>query len=570
MKRWISILLALCLLLSLPVAAAQAEEEPEIVSGGESLLCTLPTVPVKRDQTVPHLETSPLMVDMTAKRGDAPHLVFISSNPTGSGVYYYGVEVYRGTQITEANLVGGYVNDFVRSNRWKVSIGFDTEELEMYAGTYTVAYYTFYVSGDTAYIFEDTVKTFPLKVVNYDIPLQSLGFYGIGDHLDVLCGTTDKTQITTKLVPSNTTVDREHLDWFYAGTGHMLYNVDACAGQFWISGVTPGTDYMKVELGDVSFTLQINVRNAPLTGMSFNPNEITVHAGQSYNDGVVRLGIYPSANFRDWKVYSENPEIADVTEVQSDFIVRVQAGKNGKTRIVAECEGIKAYLNVTVTPHEGEVLERVEPTATKAGYEIVNCIHEGCKNNPYENVLYPVFEDTDGEAWYSDGVDFVYEREFFKGVTETQFAPNKPMSRAMLVTVLWRVAGCPEAGAPAFADVQPELWYSTPVAWAAENGIVNGVNEETFAPDRNITREQLATILYRYAEFTGEDMELEADLSTFPDAEQVSAWASDAMQWCVAKGLIGGSNGKLLPQGNATRAQVATIIMRYLQSELPL
>ena len=104
------------------------------------------------------------------------------------------------------------------------------------------------------------------------------------------------------------------------------------------------------------------------------------------------------------------------------------------------------------------------------------------------------------------------------------------------------------------------------MAWAAENGIVNGVGDNKFDPEGNITREQMATILYRYAQFKGIDASKRGDLSVFPDGSKVEKWAKDAMQWTVAEKLIGGSDGMLLPQGSATRAQVATILMRYVEN----
>ena len=145
------------------------------------------------------------------------------------------------------------------------------------------------------------------------------------------------------------------------------------------------------------------------------------------------------------------------------------------------------------------------------------------------------------------------------------------MTRAMLVTVLWRLEGEPSAQTQAtFSDVKEGSWYAEAVSWAAECGIVNGMSEELFAPDGYVTREQIATIMLRYSHCKEYDTEARTDISSYADAEQVSPYACDAMSWANAAGLINGSNenGKLLllPQGNATRAQVATILMRFVQS----
>ena len=142
------------------------------------------------------------------------------------------------------------------------------------------------------------------------------------------------------------------------------------------------------------------------------------------------------------------------------------------------------------------------------------------------------------------------------------------MTRAMLVTVLWRYEGSPKEGTNTFTDVSAKdgSWYIDAVAWAAENGIVGGVGDNRFDPNGNITREQMATILYRYSERKGIDTSKQGSFSGFPDAGKVSSYAKTALQWTVAEGIIGGSDGKLLPQGNATRAQVATILMRFIEN----
>ena len=151
-------------------------------------------------------------------------------------------------------------------------------------------------------------------------------------------------------------------------------------------------------------------------------------------------------------------------------------------------------------------------------------------------------------------------------MSENTFEPETTMSRAMLVTVLWRMEGKPTEGKSIFTDVPEKEWYTEAVNWAAKNEIVNGVNIGIFAPEDDITREQMATILYRYANWKKFNTVKKGDLSTFPDAEKVSGYAEKPMKWAVAEGLINGSDGYLLPQGPATRAQVAAILMRFIQN----
>ena len=156
------------------------------------------------------------------------------------------------------------------------------------------------------------------------------------------------------------------------------------------------------------------------------------------------------------------------------------------------------------------------------------------------------------------------------GTGTNTFEPESTMTRAMLVTVLWRYANAPKPGANPFTDVPNGKWYTDAVAWAADNGVVNGVGDGKFEPDGSVTREQMATILYRYAQKVGIDTSKHTELSAFPDANRVSAYARAPMQWIVAEGVIGGSreNGQdwLNPQGNATRAEVATILMRFIEN----
>ena len=180
------------------------------------------------------------------------------------------------------------------------------------------------------------------------------------------------------------------------------------------------------------------------------------------------------------------------------------------------------------------------------------------------------FADVSETAWYKNSVDYAVEHGLMNGTGSNTFEPESTMTRAMLVTVLWRYANAPKPGANPFTDVPNGKWYTDAVAWAAENGVVNGVGDGKFEPDGSVTREQMATILYRYAQKVGIDTSKHTELSAFPDASRVSAYARAPMQWIVAEGVIGGSreNGQdwLNPQGNATRAEVATILMRFIEN----
>ena len=154
-----------------------------------------------------------------------------------------------------------------------------------------------------------------------------------------------------------------------------------------------------------------------------------------------------------------------------------------------------------------------------------------------------------------------------KGESETAFAPELATSRAMIATILYRLAGSPAVdGEASYTDIADGAWYADAIRWAEVNNVVSGYADGSFGPNDNITREQLASILYRYAAANGQSMNASADLSRFADADSVGEWARTALEWANAEGLITGKTGNVIDaKGNATRAEVATILMRYLE-----
>lgn len=174
------------------------------------------------------------------------------------------------------------------------------------------------------------------------------------------------------------------------------------------------------------------------------------------------------------------------------------------------------------------------------------------------------YTDVKTGDWYFDAVRFVSEEKLFSGMTANEFAPGVSLSRAMLVTVLFRYEGEPAAAAAAFTDVPADVWYAKAVAWAAANGIVKGVTETEFAPDAPISREQLATLIYRYANYKKYAAKDGGELN-FTDANRVSAYAVPALSWATANGVVTGrDDGSVDPQGGATRAETAIVMMRLL------
>lgn len=182
--------------------------------------------------------------------------------------------------------------------------------------------------------------------------------------------------------------------------------------------------------------------------------------------------------------------------------------------------------------------------------------------------LHP-FADLNYNSWYEDGIMYVYEKGIMRGTSKAEFSPNENTTRAMIVTILYRLEGSQDGNnTSSFTDVPADEWYADAVAWAARENIVNGYGNGTFGPQDCITRQQLAAILYRYSAYKGVSASANGWTSSYPDADNVSAWALPAMQWAVQEQFITGNvvNGQvfLQPDGFATRAQIAAILMRYL------
>ena len=211
-----------------------------------------------------------------------------------------------------------------------------------------------------------------------------------------------------------------------------------------------------------------------------------------------------------------------------------------------------------------------EPTCTEAGAALGHvdadkdnkCDRCGEKLGEDPKPTYSDFTDLDPNGWYHDGVNYMIENGMMNGVGNGMFEPNGSVTRAMLVTILYRQAGSPSVDGKTnpFIDVKPNKYYTNAVIWAFHNGIVNGTTPTTFEPEEPVTREQIATILYRREGAP----EVKQDLSAFVDTDQVSSYAHAAMQWAVAEGVIKGDGNRLNAKGDATRAEIATMLMRYL------
>ena len=177
------------------------------------------------------------------------------------------------------------------------------------------------------------------------------------------------------------------------------------------------------------------------------------------------------------------------------------------------------------------------------------------------------FTDVSEKDWFYGDVMFVYENGLMLGTSKTLFSPHGTATRGMMATILWRMEGSPAPkGKNSFTDVEAGKWYADAITWTAENGIFAGYGKDKFGPDDPITREQLAAIFYRYADYKGYDLTVKGNLDTFKDADKITDYAKTAMQWAVGSGLVKGKSGNLLdPQGTATRAEIAAMLHRFIE-----
>ncbi len=223
-----------------------------------------------------------------------------------------------------------------------------------------------------------------------------------------------------------------------------------------------------------------------------------------------------------------------------------------------------ANMTTTVTAPDGGVPQRpdlpIRPAAPSSGKD------EPGTDEPGTDV--PVSEkyvDVPEDHWAASDIEKVVKAGIFKGTSENTFEPDLKVDRAQFVTLIYRMAGEPEVeGVSDFTDVSADSWYAAAVKWCADNGIVLGVGEGRFAPDWEITREQMFTLLYRYAQFAGMESKGEDDLADFSDVDAVSDWAMEATRWSVGNEYVKGSNGALRPTAESVRAEAATVICRFL------
>lgn len=322
----------------------------------------------------------------------------------------------------------------------------------------------------------------------------------------------------------------------------------------------------------------------------FEKNEVTVKKGSS-----VTLTLNAMGYDENWNTVSMPYKGAKVkfldSEVMGDEMI---TDENGQVEIEVKDVSVGSYYAVAYsesfaivpTVCKINVIKKSSSSGHSSGGGSVSKVE--VKENKEESIVEELtekenktdeetektvftddtFSDVKQDDWYYNSVKYVFENNLMQG-TETGFEPERKMTRAMLVTVLYRMANPQKiSGSYSFTDVSTDEWYSDAILWAASNGIVNGVSDTEFAPDMEVSREQMAVIMYRFAKSQGYDVNKETDITDFTDCDEISDWAYDALVWAIGTELISGtSETELSPKNASTRAQVATILMRFRESK---
>lgn len=334
--------------------------------------------------------------------------------------------------------------------------------------------------------------------------------------------------------------------------------------------ITPSVTAVTLGQNETAFSVSLSLsENQPFAGAEFGldlPEGVTLtkvdylddavqsaaHTPQVQRDGRTYFGFYQGRNAFQGEYQVARLTFAYTGEEQVDIVL-------GSSSIVTLNEDGTTTGDADSAPFTIQV--------TRTGSSSGGSSSGGSSTHlPDEDI--PLgsspFTDISGH-WAEDEILRAVELGLFKGTSETTFSPDLSLSRAMLVTVLHRQEGTPEMPSAGFGDVDQGSWYTKAVDWAAGHSIVNGVGGNRFAPDAPITREQAAVMLFRYASYLGLDTSAAGDLSAYADQDAVSSWAREAMGWAVQQGLIQGTGEWLLaPQGTATRAQTAVLLLRLL------
>lgn len=341
------------------------------------------------------------------------------------------------------------------------------------------------------------------------------------------------------------------------GSSNAEIVIDAVSGKSGVtkSEVTVPAESVKAVLKDTKASLviktdagDIKIANKDLSAITGGSGSDIIFTIEKNADGSVKVSVKSGG-----KEITTEKSVIRVSFKADDTLMKSHADKAGadNSNLVAaivKADKTTEIIRNSFVSKDGTVTAYVPAGAT------VTVIANGKS-----------FSDVSASAWYAKAVGFAVSHELFNGVSDTEFAPSKSMTRGMFVTVLNRLAGAEDfAGKAEFSDVAADKWYATGTVWAAANKIVSGYGDGKFGPDDAVTREQMAVIMYNFTKAMGYDVTGSASLDKFSDSASVHSWAADAMKWAVGSGVMSGNaDGTLNPRGTATRAQVATIMMNY-------
>ena len=434
------------------------------------------------------------------------------------------------------NTVYIILNHRVAGTSFKVKVEKDGDiysESPAEGGTARVFYFTFPTTDNESYQSGSPAK----KVIapgEYNVKLYA-GENEISNATKTFKIYEVKYVAGTGVAGTETTVyvDEAGLEAAKSATGSTMGFALSGSNNRWSSPVVEGSDY--------SFTVTYSGYYQSTGGGTVTPST-TVKTESAKNGSFTVSDKYASAG-KTVKVTPKANEGYVVDQV-------VVTDRNGKTvEVKANSDGTYSF----VMPAKA-----AQPVTVKVTFKEEEQVHV-CPSEKYT--------DVNTAAWYHEGVDYAIKNGLMEGVGSNLFAPDATTTRAMVVTILYRLDGEPAVTKDIpFADVPAGQWYSNAINWAAANGIVDGYGNGKFGPDDTITREQMAAILYRYASYKGYSVSDLANLTGYTDAASVSEWAATAMRWAVAEGLIEGTSATTLsPSGDSTRAQVATILMRFCE-----
>lgn len=521
--------------------------------------------------------------------------VFSTGREPGGSTYAYNVKIYPGTlDYIPEDVEPVYSHRTVVDSWTKQHYTFQWDTSGCPVGDYTAIFYV------TANDYVTGAQYVDLYVTDAPIPLTGAAFMNedgeIITSLTLYEGYTTNGDFDFFLTrsPYHATSGDE---WGSAAVADpSIISLKQYHGFFHADALKAGTTTVTGTLNGKTATLQVTVVPA-LDNFSFLENDIRLCKHRPQQELVLQMSPYSGQPIK-WRSFNDN--VVKIEKVEGTKAIYTVVG-TGETTLEATYAGYFSRVQVRVYEDPYYYKEEKPSSCTEDGYIIYAC--EFCGEEKKEIVpayghlipemvvdtpntatqpglghgecyycqrmatveIPPVFTDTKPDAYYALPLDYCYEEGLINGMTDTTFGPTVNLTRAMMVTLLYRMEGAPAvAGTCRFTDVKSGTFYYNAVLWAQENGIVKGTSDTTFSPKLDITREQLVTLLYRYAQQKGIDVSTAGDMKGFTDVDQIHFYAKEAMVWAVGTGLIKGTTETTLkPSGTALRSQAVTFLYRF-------